>query len=197
MTMTTDHTETPSPIRNGVDTAAFFATLDAVKGNHDIADFQWRVSNTWVEGAHNRSTIHGFYGATQEMTHTTPFEIDADHPGVLVGSDNAPTPVEYVLHALAACRTAGIANIAAARNVNLTKVTSTIEGDMDLLGILGLADDTSGPVRNGFQQIRVHFQLEGDEPEKLRKVVEQSQKRSAVYDIITNGVPVSIDVETR
>ena len=115
---------------------------------------------------------------------------------MLVGSDNAPTPVEYVLHALAACLTAGIANIAAARNVNLTKVTSTIEGDMDLLGILGLADDTSGPVRNGFQQIRVNFQLEGDEPEKLRKVVEQSQKRSAVYDIITNGVPVAIDVET-
>ena len=194
MTMTDTTNDNPA-IRNGVDTAAFFATLDAVKGNHDIADFQWRVSNTWVAGAHNRSTVHGFYGATQEMTHAAAFELDADHPGVLVGNDNGPTPVEYVLHALAACLTAGIANIAAARNVNLTKVTSTIEGDMDLLGILGLADDTSGPVRNGFQQIRVHFQLEGDEPEKLRKVVEQSQKRSAVFDIITNGVPVSIDID--
>ena len=188
-------TDNPA-IRNGVDTGAFFATLDAVKGNHDIADFQWRVSNTWISGTHNRSTVNGFFGATQEMTHRAPTQLDADHPAVLVGSDEGPTPVEYLLHSLAACLTAGIANIAAARNVKLTKVTSTIEGDMDLLGILGLADDTSGPVRNGFQQIRVHFQLEGDEPEKLRKVVEQSQKRSAVYDIITNGVPVSIDVET-
>ena len=196
MTMTTTTSDSNPAVRNGVDTAAFFATLDAVKGNHDIADFQWRVSNTWIDGAHNRSTVHGFYGATQEMAHATPFELDADHPGVLVGADHAPTPVEYVLHALAACLTAGIANIAAARNVKLTKVTSTIEGDMDLLGILGLANDTSGPVRNGFQQIRVHFKLEGDEPEKLRKVVEQSQQRSAVFDIITNGVPVAIDVET-
>ena len=190
-TMTTD---TPA-IRNGVDTAAFFATLDAVKGNHEIADFQWRVANTWVSGTHNRSTVSGFYGAKQEMTHATPLTLDADHPGVLVGEDHGPTPVEYVLHALAACLTAGIANIAAARNVNLTKVTSTVEGDMDLLGILGLADDTSGPVRNGFEPIRVRFQLEGDEPAKLRKVVEQSQQRSAVFDILTNGVPVSINVE--
>ena len=112
-----------------------------------------------------------------------------------MGDDEGPTPVEYVLHALAACLTAGIANIAAARKVTLTKVTSTIEGDMDLLGILGLADDTSGPVRNGFQQIRVRFQLEGDEPAKLRQVVEQSRARSAVFDVLTNGVPISIDVD--
>src|SRR3954451_23466964 len=182
--------------RNGVDVASLFATLDAVKGSPEIAKFQFRASNRWISGTHNQSTIEGFYGAGQEMAHKQPYTYDADHPGVLVGEDQAPTPVEYLLHALAACLTAGIANIAAARKVNLTKVTSTIEGDMDLLGILGLADDTSGPVRNGFQQIRVRFQLEGDEPEKLRKVVEQSQKRSAVYDIITNGVPVAIDVET-
>jgi len=194
-TTTTGQSETPSPIRNGVDTEAFFATLDAVKGNHDIADFQWRATNTWINGTHNRSTVSGFFGATQEMTHRQPFQLDADHPAVLVGSDNGPTPVEYVLHALAACLTAGIANIAAARGVNLTKVTSTVEGDMDLLGILGLADDTSGPVRNGFQQIRVRFQLEGDDPAKLRKVVEQSQKRSAVFDVLTNGVPVSVDID--
>ncbi|MET0461106.1 MAG: OsmC family protein [Ilumatobacteraceae bacterium] len=188
-------TDQPSPIRNGVDTAAFFATLDAVKGNHDIADFQWRVSNTWISGTHNRSTVSGFYGATQEMTHRTPFQLEADHPAVLVGEDQGPTPVEYVLHALASCLTAGIANIAAARKVNLTKVTSTLEGDMDLLGILGLADDASGPVRNGFQQIRVRFQLEGDTPQKLQQVVEQSRQRSAVYDLLTNGVPIAIDVD--
>ena len=105
---------------------------------------------------------------------------------MLVGADNGPTPVEYVLHALAACLTAGIANIAAARNVNLTEVESTVEGDIDLLGILGLDEG----VRNGYEQIKVSFKLKGDDPDKLRQVVEQSVARSAVYDIVTNGVPV-------
>jgi uncharacterized OsmC-like protein len=180
-----------NPIRNGVDTATLFATLDAVKGNHDIAKFQFRATNRWVSGTHNQSTIHGFYGAMQEMTHEQPFTFDADHPAVLVGSDNGPTPVEYVLHALAACLTAGLANIAAARKVNLTEVESTVEGDIDLLGILGLSDE----VRNGYQQIKVSFKLRGDDPDKLRQVVEQSRQRSAVYDIVTNGVPVAIEVD--
>jgi len=178
-------------VRNGVDTATLFATLDAVKGDPDIAKFRFRATNAWVTGTHNRSTIHGFHGAKQEMTHREPFTFDADHPPVLVGTDNGPTPVEYVLHALAACLTAGIANIAAARGVTLTEVSSTVEGDIDLLGILGLSDE----VRNGYQQIRVSFTLRGDDPEKLRSVVEQSRRRSAVFDIVTNGVPVSIDVD--
>jgi uncharacterized OsmC-like protein len=180
-----------SPIRNGVDTATLFATLDAVKGNPEIAKFQFRASNTWVSGTHNRSTIDGFYGAMQEMGHQQPTTLDADHPAVLVGADHGPTPVEFVLHALAACLTAGLANIAAARGVNLTSVTSTVTGDIDLRGILGL----SGDVRNGFEGIKVSFKLEGDDPEKLRKVVEQSRQRSAVYDIVTNGVPVTVDVD--
>lgn len=184
-------TTTENPVRNGVDTATLFATLDAVKGDTEIAKFQFRATNRWVSGTHNRSTIHGFYGAKQEMAHREPFTYDADHPPVLVGSDQGPTPVEYVLHALAACLTAGIANIAAARGVNLTEVSSTVEGDIDLLGILGLSDE----VRNGYQQIKVSFTLRGDDPEKLRAVVEQSRRRSAVYDIVTNGVPVSIDVD--
>ena len=176
---------------NGVDTAALFATLDAVKGNPEIAKFQFRASNTWISGTHNRSTIHGFYGATQEMTHEEPWNLDADHPKVLVGNDHGPTPVEFVLHALAACLTSGLANIAAARGVNLTEVTSTVEGDIDLLGILGLSRD----VRNGYQQIKVSFRVRGDDAEKLRALVEQSRKRSAVFDIVTNGVPVTIDVD--
>ena len=110
---------------------------------------------------------------------------------MLVGSDNGPTPVEYLLHALAACLTAGIANVAAARGVTLTDVSSTVEGDIDLLGILGLSDQ----VRNGYQQIKVSFVVRGDDPEKLRRVVEQSRRRSAVFDVLTNGVPVSIDVD--
>ncbi|HEY2983284.1 MAG TPA: OsmC family protein [Jatrophihabitantaceae bacterium] len=184
-------TTTASPIRNGVDTATLFATLDAVKGDTDIAKFQFRATNRWVSGTHNRSTIHGFHGAKQEMTHREPFTFDADHPPVLVGSDNGPTPVEYLLHALAACLTAGIANVAAARGVTLTEVSSTVEGDIDLLGILGLSDD----VRNGYQQIKVSFVIRGDDPDKLRSVVEQSRRRSAVFDVVTNGVPVSIDVD--
>ena len=181
-----------NPVRNGVDTAALFATIDAVKGNTDIAKFQFRASNKWVSGTHNESTIHGFYGAMQEMEHQQPHVFGADHPAVLVGTDNAPTPVEYLLHALAACLTAGIANVAAARGVQLTEVESTVEGDIDLLGIFGLSDD----VRNGYQQIRVSFRVRGDDPDKLRRIVEQSRKRSAVFDIVTNGVPVDIQVET-
>ena len=184
-------TITESPIRNGVDTATLFATLDAVKGNNDIAKFQFRATNKWVSGTHNQTTMHGFYGAMQEMTHQQAFTYDADHPAVLVGHDNGPTPVEFVLHALAACLTAGLANIAAARGINLTEVESTVEGDIDLLGILGLSDQ----VRNGYQQIAVRFKVRGDDAEKLRQVVEQSRQRSAVYDIVTNGVPVTIEVD--
>jgi uncharacterized OsmC-like protein len=179
------------PVRNGVDTAALFATLDAVNANNEIAKFQFRATNRWISGTHNQSTIHGFYGATQEMAHTDVHVVDADHPGVLVGADHAPTPVEYVLHALAACLTAGIANIAAARKVNLTAVESTVEGNIDLLGMLGLGHG----VRNGFEQIKVSFKLTGDDPAKLRQVVEQSKARSAVYDIVTNGVPVAIEID--
>jgi uncharacterized OsmC-like protein len=180
--------------RNGVDTPTLFATLDAVKGQNEIAKFQFRATNTWVSGTHSRSTASGFYGAMQEMEHKHETVLDFDHPTVLVGADNAPTPVEYLLHAIAACLTAGIANIAAARGVDLTKVTSTVEGDIDLLGILGLSD---GSVRNGYEQIRVAFHVEGDaDDETLRGIVEQSRRRSAVYDVLTNGTPVAIAVET-
>jgi uncharacterized OsmC-like protein len=185
--MTTMDTAT----RNGVDTATLFATLDAVRATPQIGRFQFRATNRWISGTHNQSTLHGFYGAMQEMEHQQPFVLDADHPAVLVGADHGPTPVEFLLHALAACLTAGIANIAAARGVNLESVESTVEGDIDLNGILGLSDD----VRNGYEQIRISFKLRGDEPEKLAKVVEQSRKRSAVFDVLTNGVPVAIAVD--
>ena len=187
--MTTTDT---TPMRNGVDTATLFATLDAVKANPEIAKFQFRASNRWISGTHNQSSIHGFFGAGQEMVHRRVSSYDADHPEVLVGQDHGPTPVEFLLHALAACLTSGIANVAAARGVNLTSVESTVEGDIDLLGILGLSDE----VRNGYQQIRIGFHLEGDDADKLRGVVERSRLRSAVYDVLTHGVPVSIDVTT-
>lgn len=184
-------TSIDNPIRNGVDTAGLFATIGAVKSDPDLARFRFRATNRWVSGTHNRSTIHGFYGAKQEMSHQAAWTYDADHPPVLVGQDNGPTPVEFLLHALAACLASGLANIAAARNVRLTEVTAEVEGDIDLLGILGLSEE----VRNGFEQIRVRFILHGDDPDKLREVVEQSRRRSAVYDVLTNGVPVSIEVD--
>lgn len=186
MTTTTERT----PL-NGVDTPTLFATLDAVKGQPDIAKFQFRATNRWVSGTHNRSTMHGFFGAGQEMEHNRPTVVDADHPAVLVGADNGPTPVEYVLAALAACLTSGLANIAAARGIELTEVESTVKGDINLLGILGMADE----VRNGYEQIQVDFKIKGNAPEeKLRELVEQSRDRSAVFDVITNSVPVAVDV---
>ena len=150
--------------------------------------------NRWLSGTHNRSTIRGFYGAGQEDTsRTEDFTYDADHPAVLVGTGHGPTPVEFLLHAIAACLTSGLANIAAARGVPLREVSSTVEGDIDLLGILGISDR----VRNGYQGIRVSFQISGDAPDDvLRRLVDQSKARSAVYDVLTNGVPVSIDVTT-
>lgn len=185
---------TESPRRNGVDTATLFATLDAVRGQNEIAKFQFRAQNTWVSGTHSTSRISGFYGAMQEMEHAHETEVVSDHPAVLVGQDNGPTPVEYLLHGIAACLTAGIANIAAARGVELTRVSSTVEGDIDLLGILGLSD---GSVRNGYEQVKVTIHLAGDaDDETLRGLVEQSRRRSAVYDVLTNPTPVVIDVVT-
>src|SRR6476619_1455698 len=180
--MTTTHSpagDVDDSIRDGVDTAALFATLDAVRQAPEAAHFQFRAHNEWVIGTHNRGTIADFFGVGEERTHERTFVFNADHPAILVGQDNGPTPVEFVLHALAACLTAGLAHIAAARGVNLTEVSSTVEGDIDLLGILGLSDE----VRNGYEQIRVSFKVRGDDPDKLRQVVEQSRRRSAVFDI--------------
>src|SRR4029450_613215 len=140
-------TATEAPRRNGVDVATLFATLDAVEDQKEIAKFQFRASNTWVSGTQSRSQFSDFYGAMQEMEHKHVTTLDADHPAVLVGQDHGPTPIEYVLHAIASCLTSGLANIAAAPRGDLYKVTSTVEGDIDLLGILGLSD---GTVRNGY-----------------------------------------------
>jgi uncharacterized OsmC-like protein len=178
---------------NGVNTPVLFATLDAVKAQPELAKFQFRATNKWIAGTRSRSSIEFFSGAGSEHRHTGQKEFEADHPAVLVGGDAAPTPVEFLLHAIASCITSGIGNIAAARGVKLTEVTSSVEGDIDLLGILGLSKD----VRNGYQQLRVNFTIKGDaSPEKLREIVEQSKARSAVYDVLTNGIPVNITVDS-
>jgi uncharacterized OsmC-like protein len=177
--------------RNGVDTPALFATLNAVKAQPGIAEFQFRVSNRWIKGTKSRNRVESFTGAGGQHEHKGGFEYDADHPAVLVGSDEGPTPVEFLLYGLASCITAGIANIAAARGVTLTEVTSRIEGDINLLGLLGLSKE----VRNGYQSIRATFDIKGDAPAAtLREIVEQSRARSAVFDVLTKGVPVQIAV---
>jgi uncharacterized OsmC-like protein len=177
---------------NGVDTPKLFATINVVKAQPELANFQFRATNHWVKGTHSRSRIETFSGAGGEHRHTGEIEFNADHPAVLVGEDAAPTPVEFLLHAIAACITSGIGNIAAARGVTLTEVESTVEGDIDLRGILGL----SGEVRNGYNEIRVHFHVKGDAtPEKLQEIVAQSQRRSAVFDVLTNGTTVKVTAD--
>jgi uncharacterized OsmC-like protein len=180
--------------RNGVDTEKMFATLDLIKAQPELARFQFRATNQWIEGAHNRSTIKGFFAAGgEDSTRGEAFEIDAGEPAILLGSDTGANPAEYLLHALAACLTTSIVYVAAARKVQLTSVQSTLTGDMDVRGALGVDDEP----RNGFERIGVSLRVTGNaSQEKLRDVVERARQRSAVYDMVTNGVPVAMEVRT-
>jgi uncharacterized OsmC-like protein len=177
---------------NGVDVPALLATINAVGENPEAAKFQFRANGNWLSGTHSRAAINGFFGAGGEHERDTTFVVDGDHAKVLCGTDLGPTPVEYLLAALSACITAGIGNIASARGVELESVDSSVSGDIDLQGILGLNDG----VRNGYQGISATFKVKGKaEAEKLRRIVEQSVARSAVFDVLTNGVPVKINIE--
>ena len=180
--------------RNGVDTQQMYGTLDAIKADPSLGRFQFRVQNRWLDGAHNRSTIQGFYGAGQEDTsRAEAFTIDAGEPAVLLGVDTGPNPAEALLHALAACLTTTLVYVAAARKVRLTEVQSTLEGEMDVRGALGLSDE----VRNGFTAIKVTFEVKGDAPpEKLQEIIERAQARSAVFDMVNHGVPVEVALVT-
>jgi uncharacterized OsmC-like protein len=170
------------------------ATINAVKETPALANFQFRASSRWVDGTFSETRVESFSGAGGEHTHQSQFRFEADHPAVLVGQDRGMTPVEFLLHGLAACITAGIGNIAAARGVTLTSVESRVEGDIDLRGILGISND----VRNGYRNIRIAFDITGDAPpEKLREIVEQSRARSAVFDVLTNGVPVEMSINAK
>jgi uncharacterized OsmC-like protein len=181
-------------IRNGVETERLFATLDLIKTQPELAKFQFRATNRWIDGAHNRSTIKGFYAAGGEDTsRSEAFEIDAGEPAILLGTDTGANPAEYLLHALAACLTTSIVYVAAARKVQLRYVESTLTGDMDVRGALGVDSEP----RNGFERITVSFRVAGDaSKEKLHEVVERAKARSAVYDMVTNGVPVAVEVTT-
>jgi uncharacterized OsmC-like protein len=181
------------PVRNGVDTAQVYGTLDALRDQPDLARFEFRVSNRWIDGPHSRSTIQGFWGAGAEDTsREMPFVIDASEPPVLFGHNEAPNPAEFVLHALAGCLTLTIVNVAAARKVTLTEVTSTLEGVLDARGATGL--DTN--YRNGFDHVKVSFTIKGDAPpEMLQEIVERAKSRSVVYDIVSNRVAVDVQAE--
>lgn len=187
--MTTTATET---IRNGIDTAQLFGTLDAIKGQPELGKFQFRAENQWVDGAHNKSTIKSFYGAGgEDASRTKTFVLDAGEPQILLGTDTGPNPAESLLHALAACLTTSLVYVAAARGIKLTEVSSRIEGNIDLQGALGISDD----YRNGFTDVKATFKVKGDaDDETLQKLLDRAQARSAVFDIITNGLPVDVEL---
>lgn len=175
---------------NGVDVGALFETITAVKQDPGLAEFQFRASNRWIDGGHNRSTILGFHGCRQEdSTRTQPFVLDADEPPVLLGQDRGANPVEYVLHALAACLTTTMVYHAAARGIEIRGVESKLEGDLDLRGFLGLDPN----VRKGYRTVRVHMRVDSDaSPSTLRELAQYSP----VFDIVSNSLPVEVRVET-
>lgn len=179
--------------RNGVNVEGLFGALDAVKSQPEAAKFQFKATNEWISGTHSRSRIHEFFGLGAPQEHRQVFEYDADHPTQLVGTDVGPSPTEFLLHALAACITAGVGNVAAARGIELRRVSSTVTGDIDLVGLLGIDPGT----RNGYGSIEMEISIEGDaDAGDLAKVVERSVARSAVYDMLTNGTQVSVSVKT-
>ncbi len=181
----------PTTVDNGVNVEALLGAREAMTGAPEAAAFQWRATCSWVDGTHSRTTVEKFFGVGAEQSHKQAFVLDTDHPEIFAAADNAVTPVEMVLSGLAGCLTAGIASVAQNRGVQLRSVTATIEGDMDLQGILGIDPD----VRNGFSGIRVRYEIDADaSADDIRAIVAQSQKRSAVYDVITNPTAVTVEV---
>ena len=180
---------------NGVDLDRLLGTIAVIKQAPGIAAFQFRASNRWIQGGHNRSGIQGFHGAGQEDTsRKAPFILDNDEPDVLLGTDCGANPVEYVLHALAGCLTTSMVYHAAARGIRLEEVESRLEGNLDLRGFLGMSDD----IRNGYQAIRVTFRVKADaSDEQIAELGRLAQARSPVFDIVSNPVPVSVTVEKK
>ena len=184
-------TMTDTRVDNGVNVEALIGAREALTATPEAAQFRWKANCTWVKGTHSRSTVEQFFGLGEDQRHKTEFTFDADHPELFAAEDNGATPVEYVLVGLGACLTAGIAAVAQHRNIQLRWVQATIEGSMDLQGILGIDSD----VRNGFDGIKVTYKIDADAtPDEIRALVAQSQKRSAVFDIVTNPTNVTVEV---
>ena len=179
-------------VDNGIEINALLGAREALSQAPEAAQFKWRATCDWVNGTHARSTIESFFGLGEEQSHRQKYAYDSDHPEVFASEDNGPTPVEFVLVGLAGCLTAGIAAVAQNRNIQLRSIRATLEADMDIQGILGI----DGDVRNGFENVRVTYEIDADAPKaEIEAVVAQSQRRSAVYDIITN--PTNVFVEVR
>jgi len=178
-------------IDNGVNVQALLDAREALRGAPQAAQFTWRAACKWEKGTHSKTTVHKFLGLGEEQRHKTASSFDADHPEIFASEDHGITPVEYLLVGLASCLTAGIAAVAQNRGIQLRSVESTVEGKMDIRGILGIDSD----VRNGYDDIKVTFKIDADASKKeIEAIVAQSQKRSAVYDAITNPVNVTVEV---
>ena len=184
-------TETEKQVQNGVNVDALLGARDALSKAPEAAKFNWKASCKWLNGTHSQTSIQGFYGLGQQQSHKTEFTFDTDHPEIFASEDKGATPVEMVLAGLAGCLTAGVAAVAQQRSIQLRSVRATLAAEMDLHGILGADPD----VRNGFSGVTVSYQIDADATaEEIRALVAQSQKRSAVYDILTNPTSVTVDV---
>ncbi|MCP4336082.1 MAG: OsmC family protein [Gammaproteobacteria bacterium] len=178
-------------VNNGVNVDALLGARAALTEEPAAAAFKWRATCEWVNGTHSRSTVEQFFGLGEDQSHRTEFTFDADHPEIFASEDKGATPVELVLVGLAGCLTAGVAAVAQRRGIQLNSVSASLEAGMDIQGILGIDSD----VRNGFDGIKVHFKIEADASEDdIKALVAQSQKRSAVFDIVTNPTNVSVSV---
>jgi uncharacterized OsmC-like protein len=178
-------------VNNGVNVQALLDAREALKGAPEAAQFTWRASCKWRTGTHSQAKIKGFFGLGEEQQHRTETSFEADHPEIFASQDNGITPIEYVLVGLASCLTAGVAAVAQNRGIQLRSVESNLEGKMDIRGILGVDSD----VRNGYDDIKVTFKIDADaSKQEIEALVAQSQKRSAVYDVITNPVNVTVEV---
>ena len=176
---------------NGVNVDALLAAREALKGAPQAAKFTWRASCKWKNGTHSETSIQGFHGLGEEQKHKTETSFSADHPEIFASEDLGVTPVEYLLVGLASCLTAGVAAVAQNRGIQLRSVESKVEGKMDIQGILGIDSD----VRNGYDDIKITFKIDADASKKeIEALVAQSQKRSAVYDAITNPTNVTVEV---
>ena len=183
--------EAGSAVNNGVNVEALINAREALTDAPEAAQFKWRATCEWKNGTHSNTTVEGYFGLGEEHKHRTTFDFDADHPEVFASEDNGATPVEIVLVGLASCLTAGVAAVAQYREIQLRSVTAVVEGGMDIQGILGI----DGDVRNGFDGIKVTYKIDADaSDDDIKALVAQSQKRSAVYDIITNPTHVTVEV---
>ena len=182
---------TEATVNNGVNVGALLEAREALREMPEAAQFKWRASCKWQNGTHSRTTIQNFFGLGQEQQHKTEFNFEADHPEIFASEDLGATPVELVLAGLASCLTAGVAAVAQNRGIQLRSVEAQLEGSMDIQGILGV----DGDVRNGYNDIKVKFNIDADaSQEDIEALVAQSQKRSAVYDVVTNPTDVSVEV---